>query len=466
MLKQFSKNISIYGIAPAFSKGVGFFLVPVYTRVFSPAEYGVIDLFNMVIHLVTVLINLQIYSAVGRYFNQSEDKKALVSTAMWNEIFLSIIVLTPLIYFSKDINILLLGNTTYNTVFILALVWVPVNVLSTFLAAVMRYEDKPVLFVQIIMLQTIVRVGVALVTILGFNFGIEGIFIGHLAGDLCSLLLFLYFLRRYIGFTFNIPQLRTLLLFSLPLVPATFVIYGNGFLNRAIMLKYISLSSLGIFAVALKVTSAFELLSLALRMAWEPFVYANLKRKDHKKQFVRIYKMITMLLCLFVCGISLFADEILFIITTEEYYAAANIVRILAISAALEVMLDVVGIGPRIVRKTIYDSITHISGAVLSVLLMLFLTPLYGMIGAAVALGIGSGASLLLGWHYTEKSYPIGYPKLFSLLMVLLMGGIVVLSSSFGIPVFIKLTAATLFFLIVFYYRDLITKTINSQTTC
>jgi len=465
MLKHFSKTFSIYGLGPAFSKFVGFFLVPVYTRLFCPEEYGVIDLFNTVIHLFTVLINLQIYSAVGRYFHQIENKKLLVSTGLWNEIFLSIIIVSSLIFFSTDINKFLLDDISYNRIFILALLWMPFNVISNYLSTVMRYENKPLIFILISMLQTISKVVVSLSTILVLDFGIAGIYIGHLAGDTIALCLFLFFLRKHIGIKINFSLLKKLLLFSLPLVPAVFALYGSEFLNRIIMLKYMTLSSIGIFAVALKVASAFALLRLAFRLTWEPFIYANLKRIDHKKQIVRIYKMTTILLCFLVCTITLFSKEILYVITTRDYFAAASIIGVLSIYFVFDILLDMIGIGPRIVHKTIFDSVSRILGVIVSVLSMLFLIPLYGVMGAALSLCVGGGTSLIISWYYTDKLYPIGYPKVFTLLIISSMFLVVILNYSFTIPFILKFTGALMFFVILFYYRDVMKKLINSPST-
>ena len=462
MLKAFTKTVSIYGLAPAFSKFVGFFLIPVYTRVFCPEEYGVIDLFNTVIYLFTVCINLQIYSAVGRYFKESKNRKLLVSTALWNEIFLSLIVVSILVLFSADINMFLFGNISYNTVFILALLWIPFNVLSTYLTVVMRFEDKPLIFIRIAILQTFIKVAVSLFTILVLDFGIAGIFIGHIAGDLTAFSLFLFFLRKYVGIQVDLLVLKKLLLFSLPLVPATFALFGSDLLSRIILLKYLSLHSVGLFAVAIKVASAFGILMMALRMAWEPFIFSNLQRVDHKKQFVRIYKMIAILLCLMVCAITLFSKEILFIITTKEYFAAVSLIGILSINFVFKILRELVGIGPKIVHKTIYDSISQVLGVVVSVLAMVILIPSFGVMGAALALCLGSGTSLVLGWYYSEKFYPIGFPKTITLSVIVVMSLAVVLNNSFAVAATLKFGVVLLIFLILLYHRDRIRSVIDS----
>ncbi len=462
MLKQFSKTVSIYGIAPAFSKSVGFFLIPIYTRVFCPEEYGIIDLFNTVVYLFTIFIELKIYSAVGRFFEKTENKRILVSTGLWLEVLLSLVIVPPLLYFSADIARYVVGDTSYKTILILALLWLPLNALASYFLVVMRFVNKPKLFVRISISQTIVRVAGSLIAVLAFDSGIAGIYIGYIVGDLTALALFLSVLRPYIGLKVDLPLLGKLLSFALPLVPAAFAYFGSNVLHRIIMVKYMSLSTIGIFAVALKVASVFGMLIIALRMAWEPFVYAQLEQDDHKKQFIRIYKMSILFLCFLVCVMTLFSKEIVFIITTGEYFAAASLIGVLSINFVFKILIELAGIGPKIVRKTVYDSVARMTGVAVSVLSMFFLIPLYGVMGAALALCLGSCTSLVISWYYTEKFYPVGYPKLFTFSLIGLMFLVVLVNNSFAVTFTVKMAVTLLFFLIFIYYRDVIKRIIDS----
>ncbi len=462
MLRQFIKNVSIYGLAPAFSKFVGFFLVPVYTRVFCPEEYGLIDLFQTFVYFLMILIELEIHSAVGRFFNQSRDRKILVSTAFWFQVGLSLLVVFPLLYFCNDINLLLTDNESYNKIFLLAIMWLPLNALAFYFTIVMRFENRPFVYIQIYILQTVVRVTVSLFSIFVLNLGISGIFIGHIAGDFTALCLLLYFLRKYIGIVADLSLLKKILAFSLPLCPAVFVFFCSEFISRLIMLKVLSLHSIGIFSVALKVASIFGMLEMAITMAWEPFVYSHLVCVDHKEQFVKIYKMIAVVVCLLVCIVALFSEEILSIITTKEYLSAASIVGILSISSVFRLLREVIGIGPKIVSKTIYDSVASVVGVAVSLLSMLLLVPQFGIVGAALALLLGSGVNLLVSWYYTEKLYPVGYPGLFTLLMIAVMFVTVFLSIFISVPLSFKVVAIFCIFLTLVYCRDVVKEVINS----
>ncbi len=46
-LKQLGKNFLVYGSGGIIPKGIGFFLLPVYTRICSAADYGTIEIMGM-----------------------------------------------------------------------------------------------------------------------------------------------------------------------------------------------------------------------------------------------------------------------------------------------------------------------------------------------------------------------------------------------------------------------------------
>ena len=72
MLKEFIKSVSIYGISPIIGKFIGLFLIPVYTRVLIPAEFGALDIYMAFAHFASALIGLELYTGVGRHYYDSD----------------------------------------------------------------------------------------------------------------------------------------------------------------------------------------------------------------------------------------------------------------------------------------------------------------------------------------------------------------------------------------------------------
>lgn len=106
-LKQITGDSLIYGISGVVSKMIGIFLVPIYTRLFLPKDYGIINLVNTTFILLTILIVCGLDSSFARWFYDSEDeteRKRSFAAYMWFQLFLSIIIAAIIILLSPSIS--------------------------------------------------------------------------------------------------------------------------------------------------------------------------------------------------------------------------------------------------------------------------------------------------------------------------------------------------------------------------
>jgi len=67
-LKQLGKDSLIYGIGGVLAKGIGFFLLPVYTRIFTPADYGTIEMLTVLNSFLGSILVMGMDSAQSFYF--------------------------------------------------------------------------------------------------------------------------------------------------------------------------------------------------------------------------------------------------------------------------------------------------------------------------------------------------------------------------------------------------------------
>src|SRR5215470_2674939 len=72
-LKQLGKDSLIYGLGAVVAKGVGFLLLPVYTRIFPPADYGTIEMLSTIAGFLSALLAMGMDSAQSLYFYQCKQ---------------------------------------------------------------------------------------------------------------------------------------------------------------------------------------------------------------------------------------------------------------------------------------------------------------------------------------------------------------------------------------------------------
>jgi hypothetical protein len=77
----------VYGLGAAAGRGLQMLLVPILTRVFTPASYGVLDLLGLIGSIAALLLVMGTDAALARFFYEAEDREArrtmISSSAAW-----------------------------------------------------------------------------------------------------------------------------------------------------------------------------------------------------------------------------------------------------------------------------------------------------------------------------------------------------------------------------------------------
>lgn len=420
-MKDLFKSVVVYGLASVMAKIIGIFLMPIYTRVFSPADYGAMAMCTLFTGLFGMFANLNIHSGVARDYyevNSKDEKRILISTGLWHIVAFSLLVLAVSFLFADTIAEKFLGISEYLNAFKVSLLLIPLSSVFTFFTIMMRFEKRPWQYTLAIGCQLFVQVLVSLVTILVFKWGIVGIFWGMITGQIVAIIFLVIVLHKNFIFAVDFKIIKRILAYSIPTLPAILGSWINDSLNRLVLRKYVSLEAVGYYSIALKIASVFLLFNVAFRNAWGPHYLENLKNKNHKKEFIRIYKSLLVLLSVLVITVTLFSKQILQLLTTKEYIISYQLIGFLCIYYLLLILRQIIGIGPQLARKTIYISISSISGMLVNVILMFILIPKYGVLGAPISLCIGGIVDYILSWYFTSRLYPIDYPKILTIMLI------------------------------------------------
>ena len=83
--KELIKNTGIITIGKICTQMISFFLLPLYTAVFSTEEFGIVDLFNTIVAFLLPILTIQIDQALFRFLidarDNEEDKTKLITSA-------------------------------------------------------------------------------------------------------------------------------------------------------------------------------------------------------------------------------------------------------------------------------------------------------------------------------------------------------------------------------------------------
>ncbi|MGA2406163.1 MAG: oligosaccharide flippase family protein [Bacteroidales bacterium] len=411
MLRKFLKDSTIYGISGFLTKGVALLLIPFYTRVLAPAEYGIMDFIAVVAYFAGVFLSLEIYQAIARFYldfeNQEKRVKSVSTGLLYTTASFTFFVVIVFI-FSKYFSVLLFNAESYSLILKVASVNMLFATLYAYTQNVLRYNLKALEYVICSLINSFLSIGFSVFLVLFLKLGVVGIFCGQLIGNLISLFFTLYYGRANYGFVFDKLSLKFLLVFSIPLVPSSLGVYVLSFVDRFLIKHYINLSDLGIYGLGYRIASISSVIMLALNTASTPLIYANYKNENTPAQLSRLFQLVVFGALTITLAISVFAKEILIIFTTPEYYGATVVIPFLVAAGFLSKLYDYTP-GLYITKKTKTIAIIYISGAVFNVGLNLFLIPITGILGAAVSSIAAALFVFLINLYYSQKLYYIPF---------------------------------------------------------
>jgi len=406
------KNSLIYSLSGFTGMFIGIFLVPVYTRVFSPDQYGVIDLIATLTALLNLFLTLGLDSAVGRYYvdvEEHRDKELTASTALFFLVIFSSIVILSLVYFSEEVSALLFGDSTYSIFLAVALAAIPFTVLFTSFQNLLKFRFQPIAFALTSIGSLLLQASLTIYLVVFLRLGIIGIYIA-------SLLTFVIFsgtgfwlTRSSYSLVFSYGKLKELLHFGAPLVPLSLAHYIMTYSDRYFLRYFSGLHEVGLYGVGYRLASVVGLLVLGFQNAWGPFVYSTYKDKNAKRMFSKTYDYVSIVACLAVLGLSIFAKEILLILTTPDYIEAYKVIPFIAASIVAYTFGGYFAFGIGIAKKNIHRAWGGAVAALVNLGLNYLLIPALGMIGAAMATMISFLLVGVLLMYISQRYYRVEY---------------------------------------------------------
>ncbi len=411
MLKTFLRDGAIYTIPSFLSRGLSLILVPLYTRVLNPSDYGSLDLLMVFSSIVGLTIALEVSQGVARFFQQEPDKvkqTEYASTALWFTIFcyttFSIIMLT----FSSAMAKIVMGQENMQLPFQLGIVQIWFTSILYLMQNQFRWELRSKDFAIISMISTIVSAVLSVLLVYVIHLGLNGLILGTTIGTAFAVIVGFFKLSNSFKFKFSSARLKEMLHYSAPLVPSGIAVFVSTYINRIMINHYLEIEDVGLFGIGFRLASIVSLVMISFSSALTPLIYSNYQKEDTPYQINRIFKVFVVASLLVFSFLTLFAHEILVIMTTPEYYSASSIVGMLVLGVLFSQMY-IFAPGIAISKKTHWFIWINISGAVINTLLNLVLIPFMGIQGAALATFLGYVFVFTFYIRVSQKLYFIPY---------------------------------------------------------
>lgn len=407
-----AKNSLIYLLSNILSAAMPFILLPILTRVFTPADFGQIAMFQMVITGLSAFVGVNAIGAANRkYYDNSVNNNIL---SIYNGACLQVLILSCFIIlilfsiFSDRISILL--DISPKWVFSALLLSVCIFIINLRLGQWQIRADA----LKFGMMQTgygLFNLGLSLVFILLLNYGAQGRVDAQVIAALISAVIAIYLLYKdklVVLMDLNPKYIKDILFFGVPLIPHAF----GGFLlsaaDRFVINRELGLSQAGIYMAAVQFSMVLSIFFDALNKAYMPWLFGILRSGEiyKKRSVVRYTYFYFIFLIMILLPICLFISPWAFcLLIGKEYQPAMQVIGLLCLGQIFNGMYLMVTNYIFFAKKTQLLGLVTITSGIINVILLNVFVDLYGIIGAAWAFIISSFIQFMFTWILSAKVY-------------------------------------------------------------
>jgi len=407
VFKRFLKDSFIYGIAGVLTRGISVILVPLYTRLLPPTEYGMVDIINVFGAIVGLTVALEISQAIARYYPATQDaeiRSSYASTALWFAVGAYSAFLVAAIIAAPELSRVLLDSPRHSNIIRIAVLSISASGIFRFGLEMLRWDLRPSRYSTVTIVSALAIVSGALLFVLVLRLGVVGVFYAMLAGNMAGCILAFYLGRKMYRITFDWTRCRELLHFSLPLVPSSIGVFVSLYIDRIAIKELMSLGDLGVFGVGYRVAAAVGFLMIGFQTALTPLIFTYYEKRETRAELARIFRYFVAFALLICLGLNLFAREVLTVFTAPTYFGAAAVIPILAPAVLLSSM-SIFAPGLAIEKRTGTIATISIGVAGLNTVLNFSLIPVFGIRGAALATLISASLGFVTYMVLSQRVY-------------------------------------------------------------
>lgn len=409
MLRRFLKDSVIYAIPTFVSRGLAFLLVPLYTRILNPSDFGALDMLLVFGGLVNLTVAFEVSQGAARYYMDEPDpqrKKIYVSSAFWFTVGCYGLFMLLALASGRVLSEWVTGQQGLESVFRVGVVYIGVNGIFYLVQNQFRWELNSRRYAETSLLATFVTAAAVICFAYGLDWGLQGFLWGMALGAGLGMAYGLWWLRHSITWSFDRQCLWVMLKYSLPLVPSGMAVWVGGYMDRMMINHYLTLNEVGVYGIGFRLSSIVGLVVAGVQGALMPLVYAHYREPGTPLQLARIFRVFLAFALLVFLALSLFARDILVLMTTPDFYGAAILV-IYLVPAAMLAQMYIFAPGIGIAQRTHLYIWLNLAGAVVNGMLGWWLVPLAGITGAAMASLAGSACVFVLAMSFSQRLYHV-----------------------------------------------------------
>lgn len=410
------KGTAAFAAAAIIQRTVGLLLLPFFTRVLTPSEYGQIGVITTLVAAFATVASLGLETAVFRGYVQAAGDRLAARTfvntvggfAIMVPLSVAALAAVVLSWFPPIFDIPLDALR-------LAFVGAAATASSTVVPlAVLRAQERFSAYLRLMGIQVVLTTTLTILFVAVLRWGVTGWMLANALGSVLLLARGLAILRHRWTFDIDLEPLRRALAFGLPLVPHALAHWGLALSDRAILGIFVPTAVIGAYYVAYQACIPITVIAIALSQATQPMYAEAATSPARRHELARVATVQTVLTALVAAAVALVGPPLIRLLLPPSYGPAADFLPWLALGSAffgiylipMNAIAVMAGRTERVWMVTVF-------AAALNVALNIVLVPQIGATAAAINTAVGYGALLVGGYLYMRSvcDPPIPYER-------------------------------------------------------
>ncbi|MBC8266184.1 MAG: oligosaccharide flippase family protein [Flavobacteriales bacterium] len=473
-LKQLAGQTAIYGLSSIVGRLLNYLLVPLYTRYFIPAEYGVVTELYAYVAFLVIVLTYGLETAFFRFSQKQYDKKLVYSTSLISLIISSILFVVLMFFSQQPIANWLEYPQNPEYVIWFALI-IGMDAISSISFAKLREQRQAARFALVRLVNIFINIGLNLFFIIYCPYALDNnlpttdfvnsvydpavgvgyIFIANLFASIVTILMLFPEMIKS-SWKFNSILWKKMMIYALPLLIAGLAGMTNETIDRILLKQLLpegvdKMAEIGVYGAFYKISIIMILFIQTFRFAAEPFFFSQEKQHNSRKIYADVLKYFTILASLIFLSVMLYLDVVKHFVGSS--FHSKNGIEIVPILLMANLFLGIyynLSIWYKLTEKTVYGAMLAFFGALITLGLNFILIPKIGFVGSAWATLACyfsmTLASLLIG----KKHYPIPYDLKRIFTYIILSFALYKISIYFETSMLINTTYLFVFVIVVF----------------
>ena len=395
-------------------KATTFFLLPFYSYLVSPEEYGYVYIVSASSALLMLLMQLSTQVCISRFLfdcKSEDDVKSLFSTIVFTAGGFATLVFVLVWLFGGSIaNLINLPLKYFRIACLIPYIGLFYNLILALLYA--KQDAKKVSVTSSVV--GVVNIVIQVLLVLNMDDKAMALVFSMLLNSVITFCIFLIYSYPYLVWRYDFSNIRKYIYYAFSQLPSDLSAWLVSCTDRVVINKYIGASETGIYGVGTTIGTIPSVIYNSMNQAYVPYAYTKFKaiergEEERKAEFAHTTEILTAVVIIVISFFVVFSNNIVNIFSSA--YASSFFIVVVMLMASMFDIFRVIYMQPLCfnIKFTKIKSAIWLFSGLINMGFNFIIIPRYGIYGGCLTSLITYIVTFSLLLHFGRKAIAIDY---------------------------------------------------------